>query len=83
MNCGSSCESHLDLADADLETAHRGIMARTRQKYLVMDASSFSDRCFTGALITLTMVAILVLFWFQNFGSGFHFQFVKNQYKQE
>ena len=77
----STASAELDLADADLATAHRGIMARTRQKYLVMDASSLTDRCFTGTLIVVTMVAILVLFWFQNFGPGFHFRFVKNKYE--
>ncbi len=66
-------DSRLDLNDQDLESVHRTVMARTGQKYLVMDASSLPDRLFTGCLIALTMVAILVLFWFQNFGPGFDF----------
>lgn len=64
--------------DGDLESVHRNVMARTGQKYLVMDASSFPDRFFTALLIAATMVAILVLFWFQNFGPGFHFHHVKH-----
>ncbi len=68
----SSGESRLDLADRDLESVQRGVMARTKQKYLSMEASSLPDRLFTAFLIILTMVAILVLFWFQNFGPGFH-----------
>ena len=62
--------SHLDLVDEELGTVHRSIMARTRQKYLAMEASSFWDRSFTGGLIVLTAVAILVLFLYQNFGPG-------------
>ncbi len=49
-----------------------------KMSFQVMDASSFPDRLFTACLIALTMVAILVLFWFQNFGPGFHFQHVKH-----
>ena len=62
--------SHLDLVDEELGTVHRSIMAKTRQKYLAMEASSFWDRSFTGCLIVLTMIAILVLFLYQNFGPG-------------
>ena len=53
----------LDLVDEKLGTAHRGVMAKTGQKYLAMEASSFPDRVFTGTLIVLTMLGILVLFW--------------------
>ena len=67
---GDSSLSQLDLVDEELGTIHRSIMARTRQKYLAMEASSFWDRSFTGCLIVLTMVAILVLFLYQNFGPG-------------
>ena len=62
--------SHLDLVDEELGTVQRNIMARTRQKYLAMEAATFWDRSFTGCLIVLTMVAILVLFLYQNFGPG-------------
>ena len=67
---GDSSLSQLDLVDEELGTIHRNIMARTRQKYLAMEASSFWDRSFTGCLIVLTMVAILALFLYQNFGPG-------------
>merc|ERR1719188_425995 len=38
---GDSSLSQLDLVDEELGTIHRSIMARTRQKYLAMEASSF------------------------------------------
>ena len=69
--------SRLDLVDEELGEVHRDIMAKTSQKYLVMDASSFPDKMFTGTLIVLTMLGILTLFWYQNFGPGFHFKHVK------
>ena len=62
--------SHLDLVDEELGTVHRSVMAKTRQKYLAMEAASFWDRSFTAGLIFLTMIAILVLFLYQNFGPG-------------
>lgn len=57
--------------DVRLERVHRDLMARTVQKYLVIDATPLKDRLFTGGLILLTMVGILMLFWYQNFGPGF------------
>ena len=43
-------------------------MARTKDKYILMDATSSFDKLLTGSLIILTMFGILLLFWFQNFG---------------
>lgn len=42
---GSSTDSRLDLADKDLAQAHRGIMARTSQKYLTMDRYKNHNHC--------------------------------------
>ena len=58
-------------------------MARNIQKYGTTTDSenkvaSLPDRIFTGGLIALTAVAILILFWYQNFGSGFKFKNIKN-----
>ncbi len=54
-----------------LAEAHRVVMQRTANRYLVMEAATFGDKLFTGSLIIITIVAILVLFWFRNFGPVF------------
>ena len=63
--------TRLELVDSDLADTHRGVLSRTHNKYLVMEAATFSDKLFTGTLIFYTVVGIFVLFWFQNFGPGF------------
>ena len=63
-------ESRLELVDDRLADAHRVVMQRTANRYLVMEAATFGDKLFTGTLIILTILAILVLFWFRNFGPG-------------
>ena len=63
--------TRLELVDSDLADTHRGVLSRTHNKYLVMEAATFSDKLFTGTLIFCTVVGIFVLFWFQNFGPGF------------
>ena len=69
--------TRLELVDSDLADAHRGVMSRTHNKYLVMEVATFSDKLFTGTLILLTVVGIFMLFWFRNFGLfGFHFEHV-------
>ena len=45
------------------------VMARTKDKYILMDATSLTDKLVTAALIILTMFGILVLFWYRNFVS--------------
>ena len=60
-----SSESRLDLVDGELGHVHREVMAKTGNKYLRLEGASFPDRMFTGTLIVLTMLAILVLFWYQ------------------
>ena len=45
-------------------------MARTKDKYILMDVTSLSDKLVTGSLIVLTMFGILFLFLYQNFGPG-------------
>lgn len=45
-------------------------MARTKDKYILMDVTSTTDKAVTGILIVLTMCGILLLFWYQNFGPG-------------
>ena len=52
------------------KVVHRGVMARTKDKYILMDVTSLSDKLVTGSLIILTMFGILLLFWYQNFGPG-------------
>lgn len=59
-----------DLVDPELEPVHRGVMARTKDKYILMDVTSTTDKAVTGILIVLTMCGILLLFWYQNFGPG-------------
>ncbi len=63
----------LNLVDATLEDATRVVMARTRQRYLVMEAATAADKFFTASLIVLTVFGILVLFWYRNFGPGIQF----------
>ena len=53
-------------------------MARTKDKYILMDATSSFDKLLTGSLIILTMFGILLLFWFQNFGPGIKIRSNKN-----
>ena len=53
-----------------LQPVHRGVMARTKDKYILMDVTSTTDKAVTGILIVLTMCGILLLFWYQNFGPG-------------
>ena len=47
-------------------------MAKTVQKYLYLnDAKTpLKDKLFTASLLALTMMGILLLFWYQNFGPG-------------
>ncbi|TRY69222.1 hypothetical protein TCAL_01396 [Tigriopus californicus] len=73
LNAEDSLDVRLDLGDDELANTYRDTLAKTKQKYLVMDASTWTDRIVTGSLILMTMIAILGLFWFQNFGPGFHF----------
>lgn len=73
LNVEDSLDVRLDLGDDELANTYRDTLAKTKQKYLVMDASTWTDRIVTGSLIVMTMIAILGLFWFQNFGPGFHF----------
>ena len=65
--------------DQELELVqHRDLMARTIQRYLVPDVvATFQERMITGGLIALTTIAILALFWYQNFGPGFNFKHVQ------
>ena len=65
--------------DEELELVrHRDLMATNIQKYGTTQGEDkvapLPDRIFTGALIALTALAIVLLFWFQNFGSGFTFK---------
>ena len=66
--------------DEELELVqHRDLMARTIHKYGTTQESdskvaTLPDRIFTGGLITLTAITILLLFWYQNFGPGFTFR---------
>ena len=48
-------------------------MAKTVQKHLTLDdvKTPLKDKLFTASLLALTMMGILVLFWYQNFGPGF------------
>lgn len=62
----------LEMVDKRLADVHRDVMRRTENRYLVMEASTFGDKVFTGTLIILTILGILVLFWFRNFGPGLH-----------
>lgn len=62
--------------DEDLEDAHRSVMAKTSEKYLVLDTPSLRDKLLTSLLIGAMMVAVLVLFLYQNVGPGFHFEHV-------
>ena len=62
--------------DPALERVHIALMARTGNKYLNINSSTLPDKIFTGALICLTMLAIVILFWYQNFGPGFDFKHV-------
>ena len=78
---GGDDDLRLHMMDNDLEIVHRGVMARTMNKYLVMEAATCTDKIFTASLIVLTMLAILVLFWFQNFGPGFKFKHVDHTNK--
>ena len=55
---------------SNIKVVHRGVMARTKDKYILMDVTSLSDKLVTGSLIILTMFGILLLFWYQNFGPG-------------
>ena len=64
-----SSYSELDLDDPELKAAHKSVMARTGQKYLVVD-DNLADKFITAFLIVLTVVAIIVLFLYQNFGPG-------------
>ena len=73
---GGDDDFRLTMMDNDLEDVHVGVMARTRNKYLVMEAATCTDKIFTASLIVLTMLAILVLFWYQNFGPGFQFKHI-------
>jgi hypothetical protein len=71
---GSTCT-----IDEELELVqHRDLMARNIQKYGTTrgedKVAPLPDRIFTGGLITLTMLAIIILFWYQNFGPGFTFE---------
>ena len=54
------------------ELANRDLMAKTVQKYLTLhDAKTpLKDKLFTASLLALTMMGILLLFWYQNFGPG-------------
>ena len=63
------------------EDVHRGVLDRTLNKYLVMEAATCTDKIFTATLIILTMLGILVLFWFQNFGPGFKFKHIDSGHK--
>jgi len=63
-------ESRLEMVDSRLAEAHRVVMQRTANRYLVMEAATFGDKLFTGTLIFLTILAILVLFAVRNFGHG-------------
>jgi len=55
------------------ELANRDFMAKTVQKHLTLDdvKTPLKDKLFTASLLALTMMGILVLFWYQNFGPGF------------
>ena len=58
------------MVDSRLAEAHRVVMQRTANRYLVMEAATFGDKLFTGTLIILTILGILVLFGVRNFGQG-------------
>jgi len=63
-------DTRLEMVDSRLAEAHRVVMQRTANRYLVMEAATFKDKLFTGTLIFLTILAILVLFAVRNFGHG-------------
>jgi len=63
-------DTRLEMVDSRLAEAHRVVMQRTANRYLVMEAATFGDKLFTGTLIFLTILAILVLFAVRNFGHG-------------
>ena len=71
----------LEMVDKRLADVHRDVMRRTENRYLVMEAATFGDKLFTGTLIILTILGILVLFWFRNFGPGLHFMHVEVESK--
>lgn len=77
MDDSSSEEERLFFVDEVLEHAQKNIMARTAQRYLILDHISYADKVFTAMLIVLTMIVILVLFWYQNFGPGFKFKHIR------
>ena len=56
-----------------LELANRDRMAQTVQQYLMLGDSTpaLKDKLFTAGLLVLTMLGILIVFWYQNFGPGF------------
>ncbi len=59
------------LEDAE-ELAQRDLMAQKVQEFLILGPRTpVKDKLFTAGLIFLTMIGILVLFWYQNFGPGF------------
>jgi hypothetical protein len=71
------------IEDVRIERAHRDLMANTVQKYLILSPSTpLKDKFFTAGLILLTMVGILVLFWYQNWGRGFS-AFKKSVYSED
>ena len=62
-----------DQEEVICEKVNRDLMAKTVQNYLILGPSTpLKDKLFTAGLLALTLVGILVLFWFQNFGPGFN-----------
>jgi hypothetical protein len=72
----ASEDSMLELVDSNLEDVHREVLEKTGTKYMVMDAASFADKVFTCILIALTVLGIMILFWYRNFGPGLYFKHV-------
>ncbi|CAB4054705.1 unnamed protein product [Lepeophtheirus salmonis] len=59
-----------EYVDEDLEELNASILQKTQSLYILQDKTSTPDKLFTGVLIASTAIAILVLFIYQNFGSG-------------
>ena len=58
--------------DIRREIANRDRMAKTVQSFLILsDSTPLKDKLFTAGLLALTVLGILVLFYYQNFGPGF------------
>ena len=64
--------SPAEMLEDEEEKAQRDLMVQKVQEFLILGPTiPIKDKLFTASLIFLTMIGILVLFWYQNFGPGF------------